>query len=101
MIPGLLALGSTIGGKLIDGALGGGGSGAAAPVAAPVTNTATFAPVNFGARHLGDAAVKEAPAVISAENRTWTKFIPWIVGGLVAVLALALLPSLLRRRKGD
>ena len=63
-----------------------------APPSQPINNTANFGPVNFGARYIGDAAVAEAPDVIAAENREWTKFIPWIVGGFVAVLALALWP---------
>jgi|GEM_PF-3354660 hypothetical protein len=92
MIPGLLALGSAIGGKAIDKALGlgggdGGAAGVAAPAAPPVNNAANFGPVSFGARYIGDAAVKEAPAIIAAEDRTWTKAVPWIVGGVVALFA--------------
>ncbi len=83
MIPGLIGLA----GSVLNAAGGGGGGSAPAPVAAPIDNTVTFAPVTFGARYLGDSAVKQAPAVIAAENRTWTKFIPWIVGGIVAVFA--------------
>lgn len=85
------AAASIVGGKAIDAALsgGGGGGGGALPAApaGPVNTTANFGPVNFGARYIGDAAVKEAPAVIAAENREWTKFIPWIVGGVVALFA--------------
>lgn len=89
---------------LMGGAGGSGGGSAPAPApvpAGPIENKASFGPVTFGAKYIGDAAVKQAPAVIAAENKSWTKYIPWAVGGVVALAALVLLPVLLRRRKGD
>lgn len=83
---------------LITGLMGGGGGAAPAAPAGPIDNKANFGPVNFGAKYLGDSAVKQAPAVIAAENQSWTKFLPWIVGGVVSLFALVLILPRLGRK---
>ena len=103
-IPLLTAAAPLISG-LMGGAGGGGGGGSPAPApvpAGPIENKASFGPVTFGAKYLGDSAVKQAPAIIAAEDKSLGKYIPWAVGGVVALVALVLvLPAFLRRRKGD
>jgi hypothetical protein len=76
----------------IAGAIGGGGK---AP-AGPISNTANFGAVNFGAKYIGSDAVAAAPTIIAAEDKSWTKYIPWAVGGVVALFALILFAG--RRR---
>ncbi len=95
MLSNLLALGSAIGGGAIDKALGGGNS--AAP-AAPISNTASFGPIDFGSNYYGSDAVAAAPSIADAKSGSASRWIPWIVGGVVA-LALAALVLFGRRRK--
>ena len=78
---------------LSSGALGGGNK---APDG-PLSNTGTFGNVTFGAKYIGSDAVAAAPTIIQAENQSWTKYIPWMIGGGVALFALLFLG--LRKRK--
>ena len=53
-----------------------------------MSNTGTFGAVTFGPKYIGADSVAAAPKIIAAENQSWTKFIPWIGGGCVALFAL-------------
>ena len=79
----------------LAGALGGGGK-----AEAPVSNTATFGNVSFGPKIIGDSALKAAPAIITAQESapSWTKYLPWIVAGVVGLFAVILIPFGARRR---
>ena len=95
----LLAAAAPLAQGLLSGAGGGGNAPAALPPpAAPIEQTTSFGAVSFGAKYVGDSAVKEAPAILSAENKSWTKYLPWIVGGVVALFAILLIPFGARRR---
>lgn len=99
-LPALTAL-APVAGQLLGGMGGGGGAGgAAAPAPDAIDNTATFGAVNFGNKYIGDTAVKAAPAIITASESapSWTKFLPWIVAGVVALFAVILIPFGARRR---
>lgn len=81
----------------VAGGLLGGGSDAT-PIAPPIPNnqTASFGSVSFGAKYAGDEAVKAAPAIVAAESGGWTRFLPWIVAGVVGLFAILFLGA--RRR---
>lgn len=100
-LPALTAL-APVAGQLLGGMGGGGGAGGAAAAATPdaIDNTANFGAVNFGNKYIGDTAVKAAPAIITASDSSpsWTKFLPWIVVGVVGLFAVILIPFGARRR---
>lgn len=78
-------------GSLISSQMGGGGGGGAASPMATPSNT-NFGAVTFGAKNIGTDAINAQPLLADAQaGNTWQRFIPWMVGGLVAVFALIVL----------
>ena len=84
------AAAATAAGSVASGLLGKKKGGGSAEAAAPISTTISMGPATFGGHFLGTDAIKAAPAIGDAQAGSAARWIPWVVGGVVALVLGAL-----------
>jgi len=81
-----------VAGSFLGGGGGGGllSGGTPSPPPAPIDtkNEATFGAVTFGNKYIGDTAVKQSATNEAIAAGGVARWLPWAIGGLVAIVAL-------------